>query len=321
MPVTTTRPAPAPAPAQRANRMTLDAIRRGKIAVPLTVLLYGVEGIGKSTFGACSDRPVFLGAEDGTSHLDVERFPTPESWLDVLDAIRTLTAGEHPYRTLVVDTLDWAEPILWRYICERDGKANIEDYGYGKGYTAALDEWRIFISTIERLRAAKRMDVVMLAHAQIKAFKNPEGEDFDRYQLKMHEKAAGLLKEWCEVVLFANHETFAAEDKRTKRIKGISTGARLIYTTRTAAYDAKNRFGLPEAMPLDWSEFHAAVRAQQPASPESLIAQIREGLAKLDEASAAKCGAALERAAGDALKLSQLLNLVNAKAAAVAGGD
>lgn len=311
----------APEPIARTNRMTLDRVRRGRIAVPLTVLLYGVEGIGKSTFGANAPAPIFLGPEDGTSHLDVERMPNPETWHDVLDGISTLTTDEHPYRTLVVDTLDWAEPLLWAYICERDGQRSIEGYGYGKGYTAALDEWRVFVLRLERLRLAKRMDIVLLAHAQIKTFKNPEGEDFDRYTPKINEKASGLLKEWCEVVLFSNYETFAVENKQTKRVKGVSTGARLIYTTRTAAYDAKNRFSLPESMPLDWAEFHAAVLAQQPATPETLVAQVNAGLARLGEEAGAKYAAALARAGADTLKLSQLLNVVNTRVAALEGGN
>lgn len=305
----------APELVARANRMTLDAIKRGRVSLPLRVLLYGVEGIGKTTFGSQAPRPIFLGAEDGSSHLDVERFPAPETWADVLDAIRTLTSEQHSYQTLVVDTLDWAEPLLWAYICQRDGKANIEDYGYGKGYIAALDEWRVFLAALERLRAARHMHFVTLAHSWIKPFKNPEGEDFDRYELKLHAKAAGLLKEWSDCVLFANYETFASEDKRTKRVRGISTGARLIYTTRTAAYDAKNRHDLPEFMPLDWAEFFAATEAHRPASPEALIEAINAGIAKLAESARPKFVAALERAGGDAVKLAQLLNVVNAKAA------
>ncbi|RKI08309.1 ATP-binding protein [Corallococcus sp. AB030] len=295
------------------SRMTLDALVRGKRTAPLRVVLYGVEGIGKSTFGANAPAPIFLGAEDGTDHLDVTRFPSPESWQEVLDAVRVLTSEQHDYRTLVVDTLDWAEPLLWAHICKRDQQDNIESYGYGKGYSAALDEWRVFLAALDKLRRQKGMHIILLAHCWIKPFKNPEGDDFDRYELKLNAKASGLVKEWAEHVLFANHETYASKDARTKRVRGISTGARLIYTTRTAAYDAKNRGDLPEFMPLSWADFMAALEAHQPADPKALEAAIREKAEQLPEEHKRNALAAIERAGGDAVKLAKLNDWTNAR--------
>lgn len=298
---------------QPTSRMTLKSVISGRQEKPLRVLLYGVEGIGKSTFGAAAPAPIFLGAEDGTAHLDVTRFPMPSSWAEVLDAVRVLTAEDHPYRTLVIDTLDWAEPLLWAHICKRDGQANIEAYGYGKGYIAALDEWRVFLAALERMREAKGMHLVLLAHSWIKPFKNPEGDDYDRYEMKLNAKAGGLLKEWVDCVLFANYETFAEKDAKTKRVKGVSTGARLIYTTRTAAYDAKNRHSLPEQMPLAWDEFFAAARTHQVAAPAALEAEIRRKAEGLPAAEKEKALAAIGRAEGNAEKLAQLNDWVNGK--------
>lgn len=303
-------------------RMRLDSLIRGKQTRPLRVVLFGTEGIGKSTFGSQAPNPIFLGAEEGTDHLDVVRFPQPETFQDVRDAIRTLIHDPHEFQTLVVDTLDWLEPLIWSHICQRDGKVNVEDYGYGKGYVAALDEWRVLAADLERLRNARGMHVVLLAHCWIKPFKNPTGDDFDRYEMKIHAKAAGLLKEWADVVLFANYETLAYKDERTKRVKGISTGSRLIFTNRTAAYDAKNRFSLPNQLPLDWNEFWTAVREGKPADPVEIEAAIRTNLQVLAEADQAQALAAIDRAAGDPTKLSQLLNWVNGKAVvAGAGGE
>lgn len=257
------------------SRMTLANVSKGRIDAPFRVLLYGVEGIGKSTFGASSPRPIFLGAEDGTGHLNVERLPKPEAWGEVFEALRTLREEQHEYQTLVVDTLDWIEPLIWRDVCVRAGAALIEEVGggYGKGYTAAVEEWRRFLAGLEQLQAARRMNVVLLAHSHIKAFKNPEGEDFDRYQIKLNDKAAGPLKEWADAVLFTKHETFANQDKK-KRVRGVSTGARLIYTERTAAFDAKNRYGLPPELPLSWADFETAAKAGKVAEPSALWAEI-----------------------------------------------
>jgi DNA polymerase III delta prime subunit len=241
--------------------MTLGAVKSGKIAQPLRVLLYGPEGVGKTTFGANAPKPIFLGAEDGHANLDVAYFPEPHSWGDILDAIRVLGAESHGYETLVLDTLDWLEPFCWKAVCAAGRKTGIEDFGFGKGYVAALDEWRVFVSALEAVRRAKRMNVVMLAHSQVKTFKNPEGDDYDRYSLKVHEKAAGLLKEWSDAVLFTNYETHVLKDGA--KAKGYGGGTRVIHTERRAAFDAKNRFGLPETMPLDWSEFANAVEASR----------------------------------------------------------
>jgi hypothetical protein len=294
--------------------MTLAAIRRGRIDTPIRTLLFGVEGIGKTTFGANAPNPIFIGAEDGAGTLDLARFPQPHAWGDVREAIRTLTNETHGYETLVIDTLDWAEPLLWRFICDRDKMENIEKYGYGKGYVAALDEWRVLIADLERLRAARRMQVVLLAHSWIKPFKNPEGDDFDRYEMKINAKAAGLLKEWCDVVLFANHETFAVKAEN-KRVKGVSTGARVCYTTRTAAYDAKNRFSLPEQFPLDWDEYAAALAAGQPSDPLALAEEIRRKAVELGGDIEQKAIAMLGQHLGDAGMLARINNKLNARLA------
>lgn len=298
------------------SRMTLKALVRGKKEQPLRVVLYGVEGIGKSTFASGAPKPIFLAPEEGTAQLDIDRFPAPETWPEVLEALRVLEREDHEYQTLVMNTLDWLEPILWAHVCERDEMKNIEEYGYGKGYSAALEEWRIFLASLERIRRSKGMHVVMLAHSWIRPFKNPEGDDFDRYEMKLNNKAAGLMKEWADAVLFSNYETFASKDKRTKRVRGVDTGARLIFTQRKAAYDAKNRYGLPDSMPLSWGEFEGAVRTHEPADPERLKAEIERKL-KLLGGEIEKGGtAAIARAGSDAMKLAQLNNWANAKLAA-----
>jgi hypothetical protein len=302
-----------PAPI-RPNRMTLGTITKGKQQAPIRIIVYGPDGVGKSTFGAAAPAPIFLGTEDGTDHLDVARFPSPQSWEDLLDAIRTLTDDESTFQTLVIDSLDWAEPLLWRHVCEQNNVSSIEDVGggFGKGYNAAVDAWRVLIVALERLQRQRGMHLVLIAHAQLKTFKNPEGEDFDRYSLKLNEKAAALLREWVKGVYFCNYETFAEKDKR-KRVRGISTGARLMHTQRTGAFDAKDRYGLPEQLPLAWAEFAAALERGQPADPVALKAEIERKAKALGGELEKATLAALERGGSDAVKLAQLNDWVNAK--------
>jgi AAA domain-containing protein len=298
------------------RRMTVSNVIKGKVEVPDRILIYGVEGIGKSTFAASAPSPIFIEPEsDGTARLDTQRFPRPESWRDVLDAVESLTVDAHGFQTLVIDTLDAAEGLLWRHICERDRKASIEDYGYGKGYVAALDEWRAFLAVLEQLRRVKKMGIVLVAHSWIKTFKNPEGEDFDRYEMKLHNKAAGLLREWCDAVLFAHYETYSvkASDEKGVKAKGVSTGARVIHTQRSAAWDAKNRYSLPEMLPLNFDDYAGACRAHRPSDPDALRVSIAEKLEAIGDAElSAKVQAMIDKAKGDAAELAKVDNRLSA---------
>ena len=298
-----------------ASKMRLDKVVKGKLDQPRRVLVFGQEGVGKSTFAAGAPSPIFLGAEDGTAQLDVVRFPSPENWTEAQEAVRVLSTDAHEYKTLVVDTLDWLEPLIWSHVCARDGEKTIEGYGYGRGYQVALDEWRVFLASLERLRAAKGMHVVLLAHTWIKAFKNPDGPDYDRYELKLNAKAGGLLKEWCDAVLFAQYETHALKDEKTKRVRGVSTGARMLYTQRTAAYDAKNRYGLPDSIDLSWEEFDKAVVAGSPAAVEDLKAEIKRKAADLGGDVEKSALDLLARAGSNAQSLVLINNKLNARIA------
>ena len=294
------------------SRMTLKSLIKGKQESPLRVLLYGAEGLGKSTFAAGAPSPIFICTEDGTSHLDIVRFPTPKTWADVLSAISTLTIEKHDFKTLVIDTLDWLEPLNHEHVCKRDGKVDLEAYGYGRGFLVALDAWRIFLRSLEKLRDEKGMNIIFLAHSEIRTFKSPQLEPFDRFQMKLHAKAAGLIKEWCDGLLFCDYEVAIKKDGQ-KRARGIDTGSRLLHTQWTAAYDAKNRYSLPETLPLDWAEFYNAVHAGQVADPKELRAEIERKAKELGGQLEIKALESIKRNFDDAEKLAALNSWVNVK--------
>ncbi len=312
---TAAKPLKPPSPIPRAvpavvarPTWSLADVSKGRRDDPYRLLVAGTEGIGKTTFAAGAPKPIFLESEDGSGRLNVARFPPVERWADIAHAIDLLVKETHDYQTLVIDTVDWLEPKLWAFMCGRDQKKDIEAYGYSKGYTHALTEWRGFIRLLEKLRP-KRMHVVMLAHSHVKTFKNPQGADYDRYQLSLHEKAGGALKQWCDAVLFANYETYSVkQDEDDRKGKGVSTGARFLHTERTAAYDAKNRYGLPPQLALNWDEFETLAKAGNPEDPAVLTAQIERQAALLEAPEQEKVKAALGRAGNDATKLSQLLH-------------
>jgi hypothetical protein len=230
----------------------------GKLVKPVKVLIHGTAGVGKSTFASNAPFPIFLCSEDGTSELNISRFPVQDSFDGVLSCIDQLATEEHSFRTFVIDSMDWLEPIIWRKCCQVHNKASIESFGYKTGYIHALDWWRILLSSIERLRATKDMHVVLIAHSSVRTFNDPEQDSYDRYELKLHPKAAGLLIEWCDAVLFASFDRATRKDG--DKSKGVSTGERIMRTELRAAFDAKNRYGLPFRMPLSWQEFQNGVK-------------------------------------------------------------
>lgn len=294
-----------------ASRMSLAAVTRGRMQRPYRIFLFGVAGVGKSTFAAAAPDPIFLGADNGTDELSVTRLPEPQDWDDVVEGIRLLGRETHDYKTLVLDPVNFLEQMLFAKICKQNGWGNIQDPGYGKGPEAALVSWRDLLVDIERVWT-RGMNVIFLAHAQVKTFKNPQGEDFDRYQPAMNEKAAGLLEGWCAAEFFARHEAFAKKEGRSK-VRGFSTGARILHTTWNAAFNAKNRWGLPEELPLSWQALQEAISAGQEraaatrARIETLIAEIN------DPAVTAKARRYIEEAGDDAAKLAEIENAAAVK--------
>ena len=313
-------------PGKPSGRMALGKVIKGRLAKPMRLLVYGIEGVGKSTFAANAPAPIFLGAEDGTSELNVERFPQPTTWLDTLEAVAELTTAAHDYQTLVIDTLDWLEPQCWAHVCResRDDSGrpmqNIEDFGYGKGYAAAHDQWRRLAADLENLRAKRHMHIILLAHSAIRTFKNPAGDDFDRYELKLHKAPSGYWREWSDAVLFASHDLNTV--KKAGRVRGIMGNQRILHTERTAAWDAKNRYDLPPRLALDWQEFADAAAAHRPADRRTLLAQIEaqiEALAE-DDVRIARARAAVARAV-EASDDAEIARIANKLAAIVAAAD
>ena len=234
----------------------LAQVTKGAQARPHFVLLYGVDGVGKSTFGAEAPNPIFLGTDDGLDTIDAAAFPVPKNWEQVKASVSALLNESHDYKTLVIDTVNGLEVLLWNYIIAADRVSSIEEVGggFGRGYVFAAEHWSQFLADLKRLR--QKMHVILIGHAQVKSFEDPHLNDrFDRFQLKMHEKSAALIREAVSTVLFANFETTTRKEKGAKKAKAFGDGKRLMFTERRPAFDAKNRFDLPFEMDLSWKAF------------------------------------------------------------------
>jgi hypothetical protein len=245
----------------------LDKIQRGKTSLPRRVMLYGTHGIGKSTFGSMADRPIFIQTEDGLANIDCDRFPLATRFDHVLNALSDLYIGDHDYRTVVIDSLDWLERLIWSAVCGDKGVDSIEDIGYAKGYTFSIDKWREVLAGLDALRTDRGMTVVLIAHAKIEKFENPETDPYDRYSPRLHKLASALVQEWADEVLFATYKVHTRKVDEAfgqKKHQGVGTGERIIRTTERPAHVAKNRLGLPEEFPLDYRIYAAFVRGEEP---------------------------------------------------------
>ncbi|MBO5740474.1 MAG: ATP-binding protein, partial [Bacteroidaceae bacterium] len=225
---------------------------------PPKIVLIGQEGVGKSTAGAKMPNPVFLCGESGLvgpQFADTPSF-TPTSWAESLAFCEELASNPSGYKTLVIDTLDWIEPMLYAHVVQAAKKndiKHIEDFGYGKGYVIAQQEARKMLAVLDKVNAAG-MAVLILSHSQLKTVKNPEGDDYDHFESRVNTKVAGIFKEWSDAVLFARFEIYVRKDGM--KVKAQGGTERIVQTTHSAAWDAKNRYGLPEVMDLDMSEIY-----------------------------------------------------------------
>ena len=240
--------------------MSKYKITGGVMPAPLKVVLYGVEGIGKSSFAARFPQPVFIDTEGGTGRLDVQRLPAPDSWQMLLDEAAAAADGQVPCQTLVLDTADWAEKLCMAGVCARFKVKGIEDIGYGKGYTYVKEDFARLLDALDKVVAAGR-HVVVVAHAAVAKFEQPDAVgSYDRWVMKTSKQVAPLLREWCDMLLFANYKTVVEKSGTGPSAKNKASGARrVLYTTHNACWDAKNRFGLPDEVPFDYESIRAIV--------------------------------------------------------------
>lgn len=247
----------------------------GKIIKPQKVVIYGPEGIGKSTFAAQFPKPLFIDTEGSTSHLEVDRLPRPTSWQMLKQYIKDLKGDTMGYHTLVIDTADWAERLCEEAICQSNGKVGIEDFGYGKGYTYVKEEFGRLLDSLSDLIDAG-MNVVLTAHSIIRKFELPEETGaYDRYELKLGQKAgnqcAALAKEWADMVLFVNYKEIVITTKDNK--KKVSGGKRVMYTAHNPCWDAKNRHGLAEELPFDYQGIAHCIPVMNQVTPQPTPAE------------------------------------------------
>ncbi len=237
---------------------------------PVKIVVYGAEGIGKTTFASQFPNPIFIDTEGSTDLIDVKRFDRPQNW-ETLLAMVEASKDIQDMQTLVIDTGDWANRLCEEFVCRKAGKGGIEDFGYGKGYTYAREEFSHLLDKLNEIIDAGK-NVVVTAHATIRKFELPEESGaFDRYELKMGAKAgnqcAALLKEWADCVFFVNYREKVVEIDGKKKAQG---GARMMFTTHAPSWDAKNRFGLPDVVPFEYKSIEQFIPGGVKEAPQAV---------------------------------------------------
>lgn len=247
-------------------------ITKGKIPSALKCVIYGPEGIGKSTFASRFPDPLFIDTEGSTKHMNVDRLDAPSSWTLLMQEVQFVKSTPGLCKTLVIDTADWAEQLCNQQICAQKNWGGIEDAGWGKGYTYLAEEFGKLLNLLEDV-VRSGINVVVTAHAKMRKFEQPdELGSYDRWELKLQKKTAAMVKEWADMVLFANYKTIVVNVDGQGAIKGKNkaqgAGQRVMYTTHHSCWDAKNRHGLPDELPFDYTAvahlFAEQAAAQQP---------------------------------------------------------
>lgn len=291
----------------------LANITRGKVIKPALLLIYGPGGIGKTTFASRAPASIFLGAEDGTDNIDVTRFPTPESFEDVKLAIKELIESDHNFETLVIDSLDWIEPLIHESICREQKVKSIEraSGGYGKGYLEAANEWLKLKKSLDVLRSKKKMNIILIAHPETVSFTNPQTQtQFQRYELKLHKRPKAMFMEYVDAMFFASFEMFTTD--KGGDIVAFATENRVLYTSWQTGFDAKNRYGLSDSLPLgiSWDEFTSKcnIKNEPTINLEEIMFSIDKHIVAIkNEELKDKVIAAVASAQGDVKKLIEIL--------------
>ena len=265
----------------------LKNLQRGTLNTPVRAVIYGPEGIGKSTFASEFPEPIFIDTEGSTERMEVDRIPV-SNWVDLVNTIDEIIREDHHYQTLVIDTADEAERFAIISICHGSHKNSIADFGFGAGYTMLAELYKDLINRLDYLRSKKHMNIVFTAHSQVKMYQEPGAESYDRYELKLEKKTSPLLKEWCDLLMFCNYDTRVF--KSTGKKNQATDKGRVMYVNHSPYQDAKNRFGLVDGTPFEFSNikqiipFREVVAIKTPEDQQAEFDQAcYDAVAKLEE--------------------------------------
>ena len=244
-----------------------NLISTGKKIKPITMILHGVHGIGKTTFGTNAPKPIYITGEE-IEEIDSAKFPKCTSWEDFTKYLTYIRDFNHDYKTLVIDTLDSIESLLWKHILKDDKSDDMARAmgGYGKAYTLATQMFTEIRDGHLSAIKEKGINIILLCHSTKNKFEDPLTQtSYDIYEMKLHKNNKGsgaypVFAEWVSIIAFANFEVFTVKDKKSDKNFAIGDGERRMFCTPRPAYDAKNRYNLDDELPLEWSAIQDGVK-------------------------------------------------------------
>jgi hypothetical protein len=245
---------------------TIKATRRIK---PPRIVMYGTPKIGKTTFAASIPDNIIMDIEGGSGFHDVARVEKDQlnTYIDFKNWLAQIETGQHAFKVLTIDTVDWLEKLVFTHAAQTHGKQSISDVPYGAGYGTAQDIWRSVLDTLDRIRDTRGMMVLMLAHEQQRKINDPQVGTYDKFTIKLQDKdngstSASIIKEWCDAILFVDLETFVQSEKAGgmgQKVNRAMGGERVIHTVEAPAFLAGNRYGLPAQLPFTWAALSGAL--------------------------------------------------------------
>ena len=243
----------------------LKSIYSGAIERPNRIILIGEPKVGKSTFASQFPEPIFLSIdkEEGIDNIECAKFPVIETIEQLQQALESL-CGDHEFKTLVLDSLSALEPLIWKHICKRDRKENVEAYGYGKGYNLAEGEFKVILEALDYLRNQKNMEIIIISHSKIINFNDPAGDSYNKYEIDCHKAIASTVQRWADAIFFAKFKTLSKSTDTGfgKKEKKAINAERVLYTQTTGAYPAggRGKLGkLPYELPLNYTAYQQAI--------------------------------------------------------------
>lgn len=230
---------------------------RGRQGGNWKLLIYGTPGCGKSTFATYAPKPYFLDLENGLKWIDCDKSPFVLRDMEQVKGALRYAIGEG-YKTVVIDTIDEIERMLSEQVCKAGNRSTLVDFGYGKGHDLLVEEWKEFVGVLNAVQA-RGVNVILIGHEQVKKFEDPTSENYDRYLLRLHQKSAAYLTAKMDAVLFARYETLVKEKEDGRGRRAVGSGKRILHATERPCWMAKNRFGLPDTLPMDASVFEKLI--------------------------------------------------------------